>query len=491
MTDFPVSPRLCHYLSSSTMSCCFNIRYLNVSHHGLNHMSILTRHTRLFLVLSGILYTFPFFAPDYLWWLIFFFPLFLFYALATNELPNTDCVLWSLATTGIHLFALCRALMLMAAGSVFLRLIPVLLLIFYVSFYPLVWLLIVRILFTRVASTYTQKLSIWTISLWVYLMIVQYGLFWVFGRYEGNICMNPLLPLAMYPHLLAPFLWFSLAGALLIFSVISAIICYAAHRGGLPVTFAISVGLMFLIASFKPHKSPPAPAWLSSVGHLPLMIPQSLSLDHGLNLIEHELDQLEKNYPALRMVILPESAWNGTAISHLNGIPVFTSRQTTDLIIGSFSPQENGHQNNSIFWFHKGPLTGRFDKCHAIPFVERIPLMANWLCRPLFFSKSPPICTSDRPRHFIQTNNVPLLLPYICSELFCLNRPLQKRSSNYTILALCNDWWFNLPYFANLMVLVARLRALEWDHPILYISFRHAHYFDQRGNEYPIATTTK
>jgi apolipoprotein N-acyltransferase len=257
---------------------------------------------------------------------------------------------------------------------------------------------------------------------------------------------------------------------------------------GVAVILAGSMIALWSLASLSPQPSPP-PAWLSHVGHLPLIIPQNLSYEHGLAILEYEITQLENRYPSLRMVILPESAWNSTDLSHANFIPSLALHQTSDLLIGSFSLHGQNHLNNSIFWFHKGQFAGRFDKCHAIPCVERVPYGAGWLCHQLFFSKSLPICPSKESRPFIAINNFPLLLPCICSELFCLNQ-IPNNIVNTLFLLCVMTGGLLVPYFACLMTLVARLRALEWKHPILYISFRHTHYFDQHGNVYPIATTT-
>lgn len=154
---------------------------------------------RIFLLLSGIAYTVPFIAPSSFWWLIFLFPPFLFLATDHNKLRWPDYLLWSLAMSTVHLFPIGDAIIRMTSAPLYLQLLPTIALILYVSLYPFAFLMSVH-LFRYLPNT-AHRLLVWSAGLWLYLLTVEYALFWVFGRVEGYVFMNPLLPLATIPSL--------------------------------------------------------------------------------------------------------------------------------------------------------------------------------------------------------------------------------------------------------------------------------------------------
>ena len=440
------------------------------------------------LFLSTVCYTLPFIAPYQLGWLIFLFPTFLFLAINTNKLQWFDYCAWALLTTTIHILPLGDAIIYMAAGPLYLRLIPAVLLVIYVSIYPAVWLLLVDKMFQQCRLSQIKRVGIWTISLWIYIIFIDYALFWAFGRCEGYVFMNPLLPLTVYPHLLLCLHWFSLPICLFLYCLTtSALTLYISCRSFITgICFIVSL-TPWLSTMWIDTTSQNAPAWLKHVGHLPLMLPETMSRDRGAALIAFELEELATHYPSLQLVILPESAWNGLPLNAISTIPALRNHSVAHVIIGSFAQEHNNHFN-SLYWFHNGNLKQRIDKQHAVPLVERIPPGSSILCNSLFFEKTPPICPSRNQQPYLMINDLITLVPYICSELFCNNLPINP-SYQYPILAVCNDWWFRLHYFKRLMVLTARFRAIQWARGMLYLSFHHAQFFDKYGKTDPIATT--
>ena len=373
----------------------------------------------------------------------------------------------------------------MTSAPLYLQLLPTTLLILYVTLYPFGFLVGTTSLFGS-ASSMTTKFLIWTMGLWLYLLTIDYALFWVFGRGEGYVFMNPLLPLAAIPSLLILLHWFPMPLTLLFYCITTSVLTRWLLRRSITnsVLAFLAVSIWLLPTLLSPKIA--APAWLNQVGHLPIILPETMPAERGAALIAYEVEQLAMQHPDLRLVILPESAWNGLPLNKITNLPALTNLSVPHIIIGSFSLQDQIHCN-SLYWFTRGARAGRFDKCHAIPFIERIPWGGDRLCNHLFFKKSDPICPSNTPRSSIAANSISLV-PYICSELFLNNSPYDPVCAA-PILATCNDWWFGLSYFRQLMLMVAQLRAIQWSRSILYISFYYAQYIDPHGIKHPIGTT--
>ncbi len=437
-------------------------------------------------LLAAFAYTFPYYFPEYCWPLIFLFPTLLFLWLTLSTPSNTELFYWSFATIALHLLPICDALIHMAHGPSYLKIIPPLALIFYVSLFLTLWLTTANYLIHKKWCHSTNKqLIIWTVLLWLYLLFIDQGLLWAFGRWEGYMFLNPWLPLAFSPTLLAPLKTISMMICLLIFSLISSLITLFWIRKS-TIKYALLFLVIFLWINVSQFNQEEPPLWLETVGHLPLMLPTSIKSNMGAALIRYELENLHQKYPHLMTVIMPESSWNGSALSKVTKLPVLSDLPIKDVIIGSFA-QENGNWYNRMYHFYQGELKATHDKRHAMPLAERRVPFTYDLNNQLFFHESPPICASQKARNCFNFQTIGAIIPYICSELFFHQFP--DNHSSAPLLASINDWWFRMPHFQKLLALAARVRAVQWSHPILYISFHYAQFFSPTGQSQPIATT--
>jgi len=443
-------------------------------------------HPLMFLLLATIAYSLPFIMPSSFWWLIFLFPPFLFLAIYQNKLRWPHLFIWSITISTIHLLPIGDAIIRMTSASLSLQLLPTIILILYVALYPFGFLMGVRVLF-RTVSTLFEKVLIWTVGFWLYLLTIDYALFWLFGRIEGYVFMNPLLPLTTAPSLLALLHWVPMPAMLLVYCITTSFITWSLlNRSIISAALASIMLSIWLLPALVTNNTMQPPAWIQQVGHLPITLPDTMPAERGAMLIAHEVQQLIAMHPDLQLVVMPESAWNGLPLNGITTLPVLQKIAVPHLIIGSFSCDNQIHCN-SLYWFDRGQRAGRFDKQHALPFVERIPWGASSLCKNLFFKKSAPLCPITGSRGFITIEGT-RLVPYICSELFMNNIPYDP-SSTMPILATCNDWWFGVAHFKKLMLMTAQLRALQWQRSLLYLSFHYAQYIDPYGKKHPIATT--
>ena len=73
-----------------------------------------------------------------------------------------------------------------------------------------------------------------------------------------------------------------------------------------------------------------------------------------------------------------------------------------------------------------------------------------------------------------------IFIPYICSELFFNEWP----DDDYThapIVAIINDTLLLDSYLQELLLLLARLKAVQWQRDILYVSYGQSLFLDKWG----------
>ena len=437
-------------------------------------------------ILAALCYLLPFYYP-LTWPLLWLFPPLLFHALYTEKLSLKALIFLSIAATTLQLLPLCAALVKMAPASSLLKFAPPALLILYVSVYLILWLAVTQKII-KVHNLFFA-LGAWTLSLWLYFLFIEYALLWPFGRIEGYLFMNSLLPMAVFPRFLAPLHYFSLAFVLLWFCCITSTIyaAYTSKNHTYKLLLAIFVVPWLLMAVQNSQDEPPF--WLNNVGHLPLTLARSVSINTGQAVICHELDQLYKQNPTIKLIIMPESSWNSALLTDEMQLDWLVGHPIKNLIMGSFA-QERQNYFNSLYWYHDGIQTERYDKRQAVPLAERITLSATTLCSKLYFQKSPPVCPSKKARKSLEIPGITRFMPYICSELYCTTHPDDHTGDHTkdTLLVTSNDSWF-MSHFQKLMALAARFRAIQWHKAVLYISFHYAQFFDQFGQPSPIATT--
>jgi len=436
----------------------------------------------MLFILSALCYLLPFYLP-FFWPLEWLFPPFLYMALTQKTVRLQHCALWSIGTTFFHIMPLCAALLAMTSRQFYYACIAPGILLGYISLYTLSWLCITLFVLRKIESLITS-LTFWTLSLWIYLLSLEHVLLWPFGRCEGTLFMNPLLPMAYAPHILAPLSYLPFSAVVLWFCIItssSTALYFSDSR-----TYAWSTMTLILPWCLMTWhvQSPSTPSWIATVGHLPISLPQSISLQGAQCVIRYELNRITHTHPQIRLIILPESSWNNALLSSAHELTWIKNHTISDLLIGSF--YDNGSiQRNSLYWYQNGTRMQRCDKRHAVPLVERATLNMPQFCSQLYFQNSLPITPSEKPRSTLKIPTIPPLSPYICSDLYC--NTYSDDETNNTLLATSNDAWF-MPHFTILMALAVRFKAIQWHRPILYISYHHAYYCDPFGKITTLST---
>jgi hypothetical protein len=154
------------------------------------------------------------------------------------------------------------------------------------------------------------------------------------------------------------------------------------------------------------------------------------------------------------------------------------------LLTGSFTWEEKNYRN-SLYWLYNGVLQKQFHKTHAMVLTEKTPSWFRYkLIHELYFKNFNEIIPSQNIRPLLKITDYFSVVPYICSELFFAKRP-RDCFKTYVVYALCNDRW-TVDYMKLLMLRVAQYKAVEWQRPVMYVSFAYQYYIDSTGNMIPL-----
>ena len=411
-------------------------------------------------IFSLVSFLAPFFFPAQCWFIIFLFPFFTF-----NFLKNTSKIMWLFAwgylAINLHLASVYYALWQMAYEPKIITLLPLFFLSLYCASFP-TFFLYISAFFLRISKNITYEIMLFSLYLLIYLLIIDYVLFWPFGLFEGYPFANPLIPLAMYPELLwaLPYL----GNMLLLFCfclTCASIILFLKERTFLSCIL-MTFCLLFWGYGFVIHSKEDRPEWLDTIAAIPLLFPPTCN---PLNIIMQEIENHKAKNPLVSIFIFPESS------CHI--VPHWIGKET--LILGSFIEKDT-RRYNTLFCLGKNQ-THYYCKRHLLPMTERdFPFSKFYMNKPLTISSCP------RPQLVLSDQLI--MVPYICSELFFSHVP-DDDSSFLPILFICNDWWFS-PYFRRLMLLAGRLKAIEWHRSILYVSYAYGLFLDHFGNIHPL-----
>ena len=461
----------------------------------------------LILLSSAIGYALPFILSQYLWWLVFLFPVPLLYVVAHDHISFREGYLWGIITFTLHLSGVLYAIITMAQGSYFLRLVPSLFIVLYAALYSGIWF------------WFTSKLSIWlgiknkvycavilpgipvkenktmhifvlwTVTLWFFILWIDWYCMWIFNRCEGSIFMHPLVPLAEYPQLLQllPIIGKPILTLLLL--AVPTCITTVFIKKNLSSLFALCISLLPWLASLCIVHNPPTLDWCSKITPLPVIFKQTKNLHRAAYALQHQFRTILKQRPHTELIVMPESSlYCNSLITKPELVKLWNKSnlgKPIHIILGTFRCNDT-NRYNTLYWIYDGNIKVYFDKRHVMSLVEKIPAWFNFnFIRRAYFPTFSEISIGTQERPLLNIfENVPFV-PYICSDFFCNEYP-DDQYPNTTIIAICNDFWFDTSYYPSymqrLMYLAACFKAIQWQRNIVYVSFSCSACFDIYGN---------
>lgn len=442
-------------------------------------------------ILSGILCSLPFIEPTYFWPLVFVFPLPIFFNEKTiKQNPFLHGYIWGFVNLSIQLSGINSALLTITNGPIAIRIIIPILLVCIQSLIPALLFLVGSKIIQHYSFSNSKMILIQSTAFILFFIYFEYSCLWFTGTIEGYSLGHLIIPLMHLPffqliltHLHHLFILFFIIGT----PTVCALLWNKKKNKPLIIfLFCIFILIIYATQSFNPKQKNP-PEWLSKIVALPFIFYVPHNMTFLMKAVAQELKKIVHKYPETSLVIMPESALYCSFL-HLEELTNLLSAKEVSkplhFIAGSFAFSNNQY-HNALYWIDNGRLKNCYYKRHTMFLTERIPLwLRETFVEKIFFSQSPIIVQSMNQRPLLHITDDMKLVPYICSELFFNQKP-DDSFEQYPILAITNDRNF-LPYISDLMVRHAQKIAVNWNRPIIYVSFLHHIYIDTNGTLFPL-----
>lgn len=460
------------------------------------------------LIISAILYALPFLFSEYLWWLIFIFPVPLLYVTRVQNISFVQGYVWGIIVFSLHLHAGIFIVADLARDMRLVGFVMGIVMILYQALVPAVlfWLTTKTIQLFSIQSPFF-RLSLYALALDLFILWTDQYCLWIFGVQEGYPLMHPLLPLAQQPKLLMllPILGKQLLTILFLLVPVSVVIllCLPAEALPCPPKLLAKDGtkegyknrrtLLFFMCVLIPwilcfmHETPntKSPDWYNRIKSLPCMIHATgNNPETVMKIVARYLKNTVETYPNVTVIIMPESALNIAV--YANAIELFSLcskkyvGKPIHFIFGACRKQNDDYYN-SLHWVYDGQLQACFDKKHAMLMTERL---SDWmdgeLMQTIYFKDMPCITPSCSNRKLLNLGDGYVFVPYICSELFFNEYP-DDCYKNRPIIAIINDVLFTESYMQKLLLLLARFKAIQWQRYIVYVAYGDSVFIDKRG----------
>jgi hypothetical protein len=445
------------------------------------------KRDNLLLILSAAVYALPFIFSSYLWWLVFIFPLPLFYLASTNSLSFVQGYCWGLMIFSLHLHAGIIIIAHLAGNYWWVGVMMGFCMICYQALAcgVLFWIACVVMKLFSITSVFIRVLW-WSGALSCLFFWIDRYCMWIFGISEGYPLMFPLVPLMHYPSLLGGLQFVGKSVLLLFFFWMPAsVVCAVSYKNYLSFLFCfmslipwIAGGLYYRVSYMSQSE------WHKEIKTLPYMI-RSTHNDAvvAMKMVARHIKKLLAIYSEATIIIMPESALpmmhNDDIVSALSVLDEQSLGKKIHIFFGMCRHHE-GNYYNSLCWVHNGVLQAYFDKKHAMLMTERL---ADWMdnhwLQAIYFKDAISITRSDNDRPLLSLSESINFVPYICSELFFTEYP--DDCHRIPIMALINDTLLIGSYLEELLVLLARFKAIQWQRDIFYSSYKRILFIDKCG----------
>lgn len=464
------------------------------------------------LLISAVLYALPFLFNQ-AYFLSFSFLFIIFFISQKYNLSFFNGFIWGSVTFALQLSGIFYSLFRMADYNAYIIILIALPILAYCGLVSGLWFSISTYLSGFIKSKFVRpkliSLLIWVITSELFFEFVYRAMLFPFGVCEGYILAHPLLPMTNLPILLKPLPTIGITALTGLFCIFTGILAYIADyfqnylnqnnsfKGlldfktfkGKKNIFKILIIIIFLILLFKIFLSGKAKnkntrhnsqtsELLKSIIYIPESFYSQNSQKQAIELLSNKLKKAIKDFPEAKLILLPESSLylcDLTKKEFANDLEKLktkdNSKSSPDIILGALRTEDN-KAYNTIYWLKDGKIKSWFDKRHALVLTERLP---QWASSPeikkLYYTIRPFITPGQNPRPIFNLSNKLSVIPFICSEIFFINKPDFNYPNNFPIVSFSNDTWIFAPYIENLMRMTNKFRAIEWNRDIIYISY--------------------
>lgn len=358
-----------------------------------------------------------------------------------KKLSFLTCLLWASGAFGLRVFDFSLSLVRSSGVASWLVLPLFLALTLYLALQvALILYLFSHLAFWSRRAWKSFRVFVFLLFLLgVHAFLVQ-GLFWAFGRWEGDITAHPLVP------------W--IVG------------CAPLLRGSHPPPFLNRIGIVRL--PFQPFAA--------------------VSCQDQLAHLSRQLHALKRTKPAADIIFTPESALPFCVNEHASTLAALALLSRDKQLVLSGHRSVGEREYSSVYWFSDGVLRRLYDKQHLVFFIERAPELFG-LQLPAFIGDLCGGCGYfepglAKPEPFSITAECSWH-PLICSELFFTDS-CAHGSCPDSFFALVNDAWYAGSSQPDLLWAAAFLKSWWYGCKLLYVSYAYATYFDGAGKWYSI-----
>lgn len=424
------------------------------------------------LILSAILYAAPFLFSDFLWWLIFTFPVPLLYVTLTQNLSFIHGYIWGILAFLLHGYAGIFIVADLARESWWVGFLLAIAMVVWQALVPaiLFWCA-VRFAQSFLLQSPLIRISLWTTALALFIFWTDRYCLYIFGMH-GYPFMHPLVLLAQQPALLwmLPILGKQLL-TLFFLLVPTSIVLALWYKNVASALLCISLALPW----FRSQPFYEKPIWYKQIKSLPCMI-RAHSASGVINILAYHIKKLVAIYSDVSIIIMPESALDKFDCEMLHKL----HEQSLHLICGACCCEDE-NRYNSLYWIYNGTVNAQFNKKDTMLLTEHVAdwMNADWL-RKIYFKDNVAVTRSCNERMPIELSDSISFIPYICSELFFNEYPDDCYPCT-PIVAIVNDTLFADSYMQELLLLLARFKAIQWQREIVYVSYAHSLFIDRSG----------
>jgi len=443
--------------------------------------------------------------------LICFIPLFIAVIKNKGNLSFVYGLLWGIVFFSI--FFLCLLKLFLSQITIFLSFFAYFILVFYGALLSAGWFFFSSSLVNigRFSNT-IMILFLWLIGSSFYFFIIDMFFFVPFGSFAGNVFCHPLVPLAIRPFWLWPLGFIAkplFTFILLLFPTALSVGFTTKHVQWFRGAFCFI--LLFLLGGFflNSQRGERAPTILANIGYI-APCTETLCCRDTMDFILEKLITLYQLHPDLKLIVMPESMCKFALNNYSQRMSSWHENLKSDdlfIILGAHrKEQEKNSIFNSLYLLQKGRIIKTYDKINLVPFTEFIPSFWTFLGNSFLLLKNKDVFNKGTSiRKNIIIDKVGTFIPYICSELFFnttllrthnliknnkdiinnYTKDIPNYSSNLYLLCIANDSWF-CTYGKKLMELVVQLKAIEWNHSIIYINHTQGIILTNNGNHYTL-----
>jgi len=434
----------------------------------------------LFLFLSTILYALPFFFSAQLWWLIFIFPIPLLHTACTYVVSFKEGYIWGIIVFALHLHAGICIIANLAGDWWWIGFLIGITMVLYQAIMPAFLFGSAHMIITCNSITSPiVRLVVWATTVGLFIVWVDQYCMWIFGIQEGYPLMHPLIVLAQHPALLLPLSVLGKPIMLIFFLLIPiSVILFLWYKNICSLLFFVIAIAPWMYWGLQHNNNDQKKNVHTTLKSLPLMIRAHNSPDTIRILIRH-LNKLITAHPETTIVVMPESALDMIDPQDLCLLNQHLQKKI-HLIFGACHCTNDCYYN-ALYWVHDGVIKARFDKKHAMLMTERLSDWMNVSCmRAMYFKNNIFIRRADNKRILLPIMHDNIFIPYICSELFFTEYP-DNDDNTTPIMAIVNDTLLTGTYLQELIYLLARLKAIQWQREIVYVSYGRSVFIERWG----------